>query len=695
MLSNLDYYAQHGIWGAFASFSLGKYGRGGGFSIGDVKIPAHNLYVGYANGKGQPTVMPWLDVDAHYDGSTAFTAKRAAEFSENHREFSPAEIDRHSGLGTEVYRAGRMSLALSSFYGSVPNPNSRTIAELRKAYCPTIQLSLTFDNQDSKDSLVGFFGMQAVMRVLSDSTQGQLLGLAYGTRYGFAVAADERVQEVLDWDCLNTAFGEDQQHIIKRLSEEGGLRFEVAAGEKRTFKVILGVHESGVVTTVLPTQRFYSSLFRDLEDVLTFGLSIFDERVAKASEMDGLLEQASLNAEQKLFLSNAVRSYNASTELLLDSLGRPLFIVNEGEYRMMNTLDLTVDQVFWELIFSPWTVKNELEFILERSSYTDDFGLAFCHDQGVADTFSLQGFSSYELPGLVDCFSYMSYEETLNWSLCGCLYATATKDWQWARKHAQVFVKILTSIQARDRDGDGIMDQDSSRCNGGAEITTYDSLDISLGQARNNLYLAVKAWGAMHALSSLFEEIEHPQEAGEATALANNIAQTVSSYFLEDERYIPAVFESGNRSKIIPAVEGLIYPYLCSSADILDLDGPNKKFLGLLIKHLETVLQPGACIDENSGGWKLSSTSNNTWLSKIFLNQFVAAQILGIDQDLVRKDREHAKWVFGNASIYGMVDQVDSADGRDLGSRNYPRLVTAVLWLLECGALPHLAPWQG
>ena len=33
----------------------------------------------------------------------------------------------------------------------------------------------------------------------------------------------------------------------------------------------------------------------------------------------------------------------------------------------------------------------------------------------------------------------------------------------------------------------GLMGLDSSRTQGGAEITTYDSLDVSLGQSRNNI----------------------------------------------------------------------------------------------------------------------------------------------------------------------------------------------------------------
>ena len=51
---------------------------------------------------------------------------------------------------------------------------------------------------------------------------------------------------------------------------------------------------------------------------------------------------------------------------------------------------------------------------------------------------------------------------------------------------------------------DGVMSADFSRCMGGAEITTYDSLDASLGQARNNLYLAVKTWAAYIGLHEIF-----------------------------------------------------------------------------------------------------------------------------------------------------------------------------------------------
>ncbi len=691
-----DYYSQHGIWGAYASFVLGKQGKGGGFCLAGVKPPAHQLYIGYALEGQRGLLLPFMSEQEHFDGSTAFTAKKEAGEERKPYSFFPAsEMTRSVRLGSETFRAGKLSLTISSFFGAKSDPNQASISTLRDDFCPTLMVNLTFDNTKEQVPLHGFFGMQSVMRVLSDSTDGRLLGLANGTGYGFATLCDESVTEILDWDCLSAAFTRQQSPVIKRLSEEGGLLFEVAPRTKRTFFLVLGVYESGVVTSLLATQRYYASLFCDLEDVLEHGLSLVRQRQRQAQEMDQLLEGCTLSFEQKLLIANAAHAYNASTELLLDNLGRPLFIVNEGEYRMMNTLDLVVDQAFWELAFSSWTLRLELEFLLERSSYTDSYGLAFCHDQGVADSFSGKGYSVYELPNLVDCFSYMSYEETLNWALTACLYVHNTSDLLWAKEMRMTFSAILSSLIARDRNGDGIMDSDSSRCEDGSEITTYDSLDVSLGQARNNLYLAVKAWGAFHSLAVLFAKLEDRAKSEAATSIADTIAKTVEGYFLQDQQYIPAVFESGNRSMIIPAVEGLVYPYFCGAVQEVVLDGRNQHFLSMLRQHLETVLQEGRCIDSVSGGWKLSSTSNNTWLSKIFLNQFVASNLLGIEESLVRREQQHCHWLFGTHSIHGMTDQVDSTTGKDLGSRLYPRLVTSILWMLGSCAFPHLSLHAG
>ena len=121
--------------------------------------------------------------------------------------------------------------------------------------------------------------------------------------------------------------------------------------------------------------------------------------------------------------------------------------MNEGEYCMMNTLDLSVDHAFWELEQNPWVVRNLLDGFVRRYSFVDEVkvyandpasadrhlgahathdpsqpapppdegqlnrpfslaqgGLSFTHDMGVHNNFSPEGTSSYELAELTGCF---------------------------------------------------------------------------------------------------------------------------------------------------------------------------------------------------------------------------------------------------------------------------------------------------
>lgn len=88
------------------------------------------------------------------------------------------------------------------------------------------------------------------------------------------------------------------------------------------------------------------------------------------------------------------------------------------------------------------------------------------------------------------------------------------------------------------------------------------------------------------------------------------------------------VIAENNDSRIIPAIEGLVFPYFTGCEAALDVNGRFGPYLKALQTHLKTVLVPGTCLFED-GGWKLSSTSNNSWLSKIYLSQFIAREPAG------------------------------------------------------------------
>ena len=69
-----------------------------------------------------------------------------------------------------------------------------------------------------------------------------------------------------------------------------------------------------------------------------------------------------------------------------------------------------------------------------------------------------------------------------------------------------------------------------------------------------------------------------------------------------------------------------------------------------------------------------------TWMSKTFLCQAVTEQVFGLSRD-AQADALHARWQRDGMGIWGFVDQI--MDGHDVGSRLYPRGVTAWLWLTE------------
>ena len=148
------------------------------------------------------------------------------------------------------------------------------------------------------------------------------------------------------------------------LGPAGALMADAPAGEKTTYRFAVCFYVDGVVTSGQDTTYFYTRYFDRLEAVGRFALDHADDYVQHADTQDAKLAGAThLNDDQKWQLAQAVHSYYGSTEFL--DIGRaaplshadrkPLWAVNEGNYRMLNTFDLTVDMVFYELQQHPWT----------------------------------------------------------------------------------------------------------------------------------------------------------------------------------------------------------------------------------------------------------------------------------------------------------------------------------------------------
>ncbi len=687
-MSQKFFNAHHAPIGAFATFTLGYKGAKGGLGL-ELAGPAdENVYVGVedCDEPGKFKAIPFFEGGETADRAEDFDVEGLSEFSRPPAisRFSDDEIERTMGAGIDEWRAGDFSFRLISPVRSIPDPSSETQCALKDALVPAIHAEITVDNRLGSHARRAFFGYKG-----SDRTVGMRLidesGLVgIGQRCTAIATNDPGVTAGLAFQPEKVLDPDSSENLAFLVGNTGLLVGTVPAGELRTFRFAVGFFLEGTATSGIRTRYLYRRWFDNIEEVLIHALSKHEESTVVAAEFDRLLRQK-LTPDRALMAAHAIRSYMGSTQLLEREDGRPLWVVNEGEYRMMNTFDLTVDQAFLELALNPWTVRNVLDLYVERYAYDDGVrrvgkdevlpaGLAFTHDMGVGNAFSRPGYSGYEQTHLKGCFSYMSVEELMNWVLCAGLYFSHANDMAWTLSHRETFLSALTSLMNRD-DPDpilrnGVTGLDAARCAGGAEITTYDSLDASLGQARNNLYLAVKGWTCYVLVEPILRQLGEIEAANQARIQAALAIKTILAA-ADDNGLMPAVIGEGVEARIIPAIEALVYPYVAGCP----IDSELKASLA---RHFESVLKPGICLFDD-GGWKLSSTSKNSWLSKIYLCQFVAEQILGFTPDPTA-DRAHLAWLMDeDNAYYAWSDQILA--GKAVGSRYYPRGVTSVLWL--------------
>ena len=678
--------------GAHSSFTVGMFGARGGMALEKGGPADSGVFVGYKTASGIVSYLPFFK---HIENE----AERYSQSDEGGRRdvviFGEAEMTRDYRWATDCFTAPGVSFDIATPFFSIPDPAVASAAELKSACCPATFVTLSIHN-DSDEDWEGFFALQNQRCWSPLSEVSEMRGFVSRDEMGFATRDD--VEEFSDFD-VERALKREHTTPTFRLGPVAGVNFPVPAGQSRSVDLVLGYYVSGRATFNLEARYEYTRHFSGLVDVFTYAFAHRARYLEEAAARDRELEALSLSDAQKFILCHATHSYYGSTQWL-NADGKPIWVVNEGEYLMINTLDLTVDMMFYELKYNPWTVRNVLEHSLARYSYVDELfapdapdkllpgGISFAHDMGVANHFSPPGYSSYECSGMDRiCFSYMTSEQLTNWILCAGVYVAQTGDTAFLQKHRTVWARCLESLLNRDHPDpeqrNGLMGFESSRTQGGGEITTYDSLDHSLGQARNNVYLAGKCWASYIALEYLFGKLGDSDQAEVAGTAAQRCAVTLTQAYNEKLGYIPAVLEGDNQSAIIPAAEALVYPWEMGLKDAVSEEGPYGDYIRMLKRHLQNIIKPGVCL-YNDGAWKLSSSADNSWMSKICLNQYVVREILGIHYDGGdRADVAHVQWEVEGSKFFACSDQFSA--GQPIGSRYYPRIVSCILWLNEAG----------
>lgn len=696
--SRIFFNAHHSPVGAFASFTLGCEGPKGGLGL-ELGGPAgESVFIGAESVEpGRYEALPFLGSSA--DSARRYDVEADAPLRQGRvTAFAPEEITREFGLGCDTWRAGGLTFSIYSAPKRVPEPASARRAELMAALVPAVFAELTLDNTRCNRPRKIFFGYEGSnpiynMRRLDDVSRSAYTGVGQGTATAL-VSATKGVYSGCGFTLDQVLEPDHAENLAFGLGGVGALMAMVPAGKKKSFRFAICFHRDGIVTSGLPMRYYYTRFFPSIEKTAAYALAYWDEQQQLAVAADRQIAERKLSEDRRFQLVHAARSYFGATEFLITEEETPFWAVNEGEYRMLNTFDLTVDHLFFEMERNPWVVRNQLDWFVKRYSYTDNVrlpgdaqeypgGISFTHDMGIGNCISRPGFSSYEKFGLTGCFSHMTHEQLVNWVLCATTYVLGTGDTRWMAEKGKVFRACLRSLVNRDHPDparrDGVMSADSSRCLGGAEITTYDSLDTSLGQARNNLYLAVKTWAAYVGLREFFLRLDSPALSRTAAVQAALCARTIAGNLREDG-FVPAVMGENNESRIIPAIEGLVFPVVWGMEEVLG--GEFAILRDALARHLETVLVPGVCRFAD-GGWKLSSTNDNSWLSKIYLCQFVARTVFGTGEDPAA-DAAHRAWLTApENAFFAWSDQMVAGIAK--GSKYYPRGVTSWLWLLEAG----------
>jgi len=747
----LSFNAQHSPMGAFMSFTCGNFGTRGGIGLQIGQPGDQEVFIGFKDGDRHSDAtlkcLPFYTAAAN-NAADAFLVEQAGPSEQNVKPdavpFQASEMQRAYGWASDQWAAEGLTFSVYSPFGPIPDPAVESKERMREGLLPAVLARLEFDNTTGTTTRTAMFALNHARPgclILEEDLGAGRLAFAFRREAGAAA-------ELLDYTASEQGIKvESGPFVFMRWSASDGVRerhnpvhllgscpgfgFEVPAGKKYGLTIALGSYLEGFQTNGLDAKYLYTRYYKGLGDVLKTALDSAAEMISAAEAKDSKLDSAILSDDQRFLIAHATHSYYGSTQLL-EVDGEPLWVVNEGEYCMMNTLDLAVDHVFWELDHNPWLVRNLLDAFVRRYSYTDEVkvyasefmpttetmqvdpsqtppppdeaqlnrpyktqpgGLSFCHDMGAHNNFSPRGRSSYELANLTGCFSYMTQEQLCNWILTAGCYMAKTRDLAWLKSNQAVVEACLSSMINRSGDV-GFAQFDSTRCAGGQEITTYDSLDHSLAQTRNNVYIAVKSWASYWALALMFRELGANAERKRCEELATKVASVVSDQAVDG--VLPAIFEKANpgySSRILPAVEGCVYPLYfvktgfagCTLEQIFASPAEKRMFEVLKAHTRNLLLDPERRNLFADGGIKLSSTSNNSWMSKISIFMHVARKVFHLDAEagvaevFRLADAAHVKWQAEGSSYWACCDQIVSGEGK--ASRYYPRIITSALWM--------------
>ena len=686
----------HSPVGAFSSFTFGALGKGVSIDMESPRIQEvrYDLYAGYSQ-SGIVKALPFREgivlkddsIDAFAEGNKEVKQEKKIQWN----YFTKEQIVRTLTPCIDRFEAGRMSLEVYTPHSKMEDYEKEKLSAY--SVCPGLLFRLTINNEDGMTPTIGYLGLgHRVLRFLHSVQMNGLIGLGCKNSWMLLAEADSDAF-LLRGNRLDQMLQNDVDMFHE--TGPGAICIKAQPGEKKELLAAFGFYTADPATCGIETRYCYGQKFSNVREVCRYILNNAERIRKESSILDNAMAEAVHDPVKLQIIAQGIRGYEASTQFSTAN-GMYYYNVGEGAYCWRNTLDLAADHLPWELYRNPWIVRNIMDLYIERYSYTDkvsfgdeperffEGGMSFTHDMGNYATFSPESHSDYETDKLPNalCYIHMTTEELLNGIYCICAYALHTKDSTWLEKRAEVLRKLLCSMENRDHfdptKRDGILKAVSSRSRlNGKESTTYDALDHSLMDASGSLYVAVKTGCALIMLKECFKEIGDMEYYNRAAEMLHLNFASLPRFQTEDG-FLQANLYSDTDSQVLAAVEPLAVPYM------LGLTGEEiKPIKELLLEHIRKCMQEDVCIEKTTGGIRLSSKSNNTWVSKVILCLAVMEKVFGIEleKEYPTAMRELLLWCQVSAKDTSISDQILTTERSVIGGCYYPRSASSAIWL--------------
>ena len=662
----------HAPMGACSTMAYGYHGQPCGVGTSSGVYPywdswGGGVYIGFANASGV-TTLPFF---TNIPGNVTF--------------FPDASVQRNLTPCTDEYTVAGTGLSFTHYSPAwrMDDLNAASLAEKKRFFLPATWLVFTIQNTNATTRDF-YFGLPVPVTEKTFSN-GAYRGVALGEA---ALAVQAGSCELIS--------GSEMSSVFKGVTQGFAFHVAVPAGQTRSLMVVIAYYRSAVVDSTTGAHYYYTSLFPTIDSVIDSAFAEFGDAKGRCQQLAQLMDQAELNPYRKFLACHALHAYQAITACLLDPQGIVHWWEMEGWFNYINTFDLTVDHAFYDSLMHPWALRNVLDAFsgaLPGTGYSYEtplydpsgaevspHGFSFYHDMGAWPNSSTR--PAYGSP--------MGQEELQSWILSAGVYWSRARDDEWLSNNLPVLQNRLNSMLLRDNTNSAARDGITKNVNLG-EITTWDSLDNSLRKPAFSGRLTVRNWACYLALNAMFDRVGDMADATACENMAGVAADTIVARwntYRPTLGYIPALLDDSVTAATSAMVEGLVYPAAMGLTNAIDrTGGPYAPMLQALSNHMAAVLVRGRCLDATCGAWlSTSATPTITWQSKNFICQYVAENILGIENDTVNAtvDQIHASLQIQDAPLQGFSDALNGTGVFQwCGGPHYPRGITTALWWLN------------